>query len=126
MRLPSLALAVVLLAALAVPGTASAASKYCGESGDVCFGWTKRGGPVRLTLDTFSFTGKVKVCVTGPSTAKATCRNFRLQTRPNGIYGFSAKWRSHFPNQGTGTYVARFSYQGTQIGPAVDLFLRTK
>lgn len=115
------ALALVVGGLTAAP--ASAASTYCSSTGDVCYSARRVDGVVRLRLDTFSFTGPVRVCVTPPRGARA-CRSFRLFRRAGGLRGMNARWSAHFPNQGAGRYRVRFLVGGTAIGPSVSFTRR--
>ena len=121
MRRTTLTLGAALVAAALAPAPA-AASSYCSPTGDYCHSAGERDGVVRITLDTFSFRGRVRVCVTGPED-RTTCRRFRLRAGKHGVYGFSVRWSTHFPDQGAGTYRVRFRYAGTSLGPA-DTFRR--
>ena len=114
------ATALVLLCASASP--ASAKSTYCSPTGDYCHGAVRQDGAMRLTFETFSFSGRVQVCVTGPKD-RTTCHRFRLQKRKAGTYGFRVRWSAHFPDQGRGTYRVRFRYMGSNLGPR-DTFRR--
>lgn len=116
-----------VVAALATTGVAAAASAapaaatgYCSpETGDYCYSAVKKAGVVRIGLDTFSFTGKVKTCVTEPGGTK-TCKRFTLKTKKSGIYGFSKRWSRYFPNGGKGTYKVTFAPAGMgPLGPGV-------
>jgi len=109
----TLAAAALLTAAPA----ASAASAYCSQTGDFCYSAKKRAGVVRLAFATFSFTGRVKACVTAPTGSK-TCRSFLLRSR-RGVHSFDVRWSAHFPNAGAGTYRVRFRNFGNVLGPAV-------
>ncbi len=111
----SLGLAVLGLGA----GTAAAASTYCSASGDVCYAARNQGGVVRLRLDTFSFPGPVRVCVTPPRGPRE-CRDFRLTVRTDGVRGMNVRWSRHFRNQGAGSYRVRFLVNGSVIGPSVS------
>ena len=99
---------------------AAAASSYCApETGDYCYSAVKRSGVVRIGFDTFSFTGKVRVCVTAP-TDERTCQRFALKAKKNGINGFTKRWSSFFPNEGKGTYRVTFAPAGNpKLGPGV-------
>lgn len=105
-----------------VVGDASASSSYCSPTGDYCHSAVKRDGVVRIMLHTFSFRGRVRVCVTDPDRERS-CKRFRLRARRDGIFGFRVRWSRHFPNGGRGTYRVRFRYGGSQLGPA-DRFRR--
>ena len=118
----SIATLAPVLAAAAVAPAPAEATGYCSPTGDYCHSAGKRDGVVRLTLDTFAFRGRVRVCVTAPDDRR-TCRRFRLRRRANGVHGFSVRWSAHFPDRGPGRYRVRFRYAGTSLGPA-DSFRR--
>ena len=113
---------VPLLVGAAVAPAPAEATSYCSPTGDYCHSAGKRDGVVRLTLDTFAFRGRVRVCVRGPED-RTTCRRFRLRLSKHGLYGFDVRWSAHFPDQGAGTYRVRFRYAGSSLGPA-DTFRR--
>ncbi len=105
---------VALLAAAAVgvalaPGTATAASGYCSPTGDYCYSTPLRGGAVQLVLGTFSFRGRVRVCVRSPAGGPRDCRTFRLRRADHGIYEIDVRWSAHFPRRGPGTYRVGFA-----------------
>lgn len=118
-RIPLVLSASLLALGLVAPG-AGAVSSYCGESGDVCTSVPKRKGVQRLVLGTFSFQGKVKICVTPPKGSR-TCKSFTLRTTTAGIYEVDVRWSQYFPNRGSGTYRTTFtpSVTGTRYGPAL-------
>ena len=113
---------VPLALAAAVPPAAEAASSYCSPTGDYCHSATERDGAVRLAFTTFSFRGRLRVCVTGPAGEKS-CKRFRLRERASGTFSFSVRWSRHFPDQGAGTYRVAFRRGGTRLGPR-DTFRR--
>ena len=120
-RLLAATLAVTAAAAVA-PASAGAASSYGSPTGDYCHSAQKRGGVVRLALETFSFRGRVRVCVTAPG-GETSCKRFRLREREAGTYGFRVRWSRHFPDEGAGTYRVAFRYGGSRVGPR-DTFRR--
>ena len=119
---PLLAAAIAALALL--PASAEAASKYCSKSGDVCYGAFK--GPtssdqrirLRITLAAHYFS-RYRLCVTGPH-GERDCHRFRVRRAAGGTYSSSVLWAGHFPYRGKGTYRARWSHAGTNLGPAVS------
>jgi hypothetical protein len=118
--------AVVAAATVALAGTssapASAATVYCSPTGDFCLGAIKRDGVRRLTLRTFSFGGRIQVCVTTPA-GQTQCRRFRLR-RDRDLWVMDARWSSHFANDGPGTYRVRFRYGGSTLGEPVAFPVR--
>ncbi len=121
MRTRSIA-ATLLTAGVATVAAAApaAATSYCSpETGDYCYSALKQRGVVRIGLDTFSFTGRVRTCVTQPGGAR-TCKRFTLRTKRSGIHGFRTRWSRHFPNGGKGTYKVTFAPAGMgRLGPGV-------
>ena len=114
------AISAVLISAFGLPvASASAASAYCSPSGDYCYAAKKRSGVVRLSLDTFSFRGRVRVCVETPD-SDVDCRRFRLRSRGDGLYGFSVRWSRHFPTAGRGRYDVDFYKFGSRLGSGVS------
>jgi hypothetical protein len=96
---------------------AAAKETYCSPSGDYCTSVTKLKGVRYLRLGTFSFTGRVKICVRDPTAARA-CHAFRLRGS-KGIYQVKLIWKRHYPNRGAGTYRVTFFYGATRLGPAL-------
>lgn len=115
----------IAMAALAVTANvlaatpALAASTYCSPTGDLCYAAKKRNGAIRITFDTFSFDGRVNVCVTPPRGSRQ-CRSFRLRRGSSGLYGFDVRWSAHFSNRGRGRYSVRFRAFAGNLGPPVD------
>jgi hypothetical protein len=108
------------LAALAIGApAASAAATWCSESGDSCTSVPNRKGVQRLVLQTFSFGGKVRICVT-PPTGTRTCKAFTLRDR-SGLNTVDVRWSSHFPNRGAGSYRVTFTPDatGAKYGPTL-------
>ena len=63
-------------------------------------------------------TGRVKICVKGPTGAKV-CHSFRL-LKSGSLYQAKARWAKSYPNQGRGTYRVTFFYGSTKLGPALS------
>lgn len=115
----------VAVAALALASAASAVTgdSYCSPSGDYCTSAARIKGAVVLQLRTFSFRGRVRICVTNPRRQR-TCLRFLLRRQRAGIYQVSVKWHRHFPNAGPGVYRVRFFKGTTRLGPALTFRLR--
>jgi hypothetical protein len=73
------------VAALGLAASAEARQSYCSPSGDYCTSTARLGGAVFLRVGTFSFRGRVRICVTAP-TGNRVCRSFLLRRAPAGIY----------------------------------------
>jgi hypothetical protein len=103
--------------ALIVASPAAAKQHYCSPSGDVCTSVAKLKGVRYLRVGTFSFTGRVKICVKDPSAVRV-CRSFKLR-KAGPIYQAKALWKRNYPNRGPGTYRATFYYGARKLGPAL-------
>jgi hypothetical protein len=110
------ALIAVIAGVLVLPTVAGAQSSSCSPSGDVCVAARRVDGRVTLMLDTFSFTGRVRVCVRPPGGGAPACRPFRLRKSAMGLYRSRARWSAHFPAAGPGVYRVRFVYGGATVG----------
>jgi hypothetical protein len=106
-----------LIAALAVAAPAAAKVSYCSPSGDFCTSVAKLNGVRYLRISTFSFTGRVKICVRDPSAARV-CHSFRLQ-KAGSLYQVRIIWKRHYPNRGPGAYRVTFFWGTTRLGPAL-------
>ncbi len=111
-------MATVALAALVLVAPAGAKESYCSPTGDYCTSVAKLKGVRYLRVGTFSFTGRVKICVKDPTAARV-CHSFRL-TRSGSMYQVKLIWKRHYPNRGAGTYAVTFFYGTTKLGPALD------
>jgi len=115
MRVAIAACAVV--SALAVTAPAAARSSYCSPTGDYCTSAQRRSGAVYLRLGTFSFRGRVRICV-GHETR--VCHSFRLRLTMHGLYEAKVRWYGNYPNQGAGTYRVAFFVGSTRLGPILS------
>lgn len=115
--------AAVVLAALASSASAGAANGYCSPSGDYCTSTQRQNGAVFLQLRTFSFQGKVRICVTDPR-GRRVCRRFLPRMRPAGVYEVKARWHRNYPNGGRGRYRVAFFLGATRLGPVLDFRIR--
>jgi hypothetical protein len=106
-------------AALVVASSASALSGYCSPTGDYCTSAARQGGAVFLQLRTFSFRGKVRICVTNPA-SRRVCHSFALRPKRGGVYEAKVRWYRHYPNAGPGRYRVAFFTGRTRLGPVLD------
>ena len=113
----------VIVIAGVLAGSAGAANGYCSPTGDYCTSTTRRDGAVFLQLRTFSFRGRIRICVTDPR-GRRVCRRFLLRARPQGVYEVKVRWHRHYPNGGPGRYRVVFLIGGTRLGPVLDFRLR--
>ena len=119
-RTIAVAVAACLLILAATPA-AQARSSYCSPSGDYCIQVKKKDGRIYLRIGTFSFTGRVRVCVRAPGDRRV-CRKSRLRKR-GGLYRSSIRWNRRYPNGGRGIYRVRWYWQGNRLGPALTFRL---
>jgi hypothetical protein len=120
--------AVLIASGGAAAAPAATASGYCSPTGDYCYSARVRNGAVRLVLGTFSFRGRVRVCVTPPGGGTPDCKAFRLGGTGNGIYEVDVKWSAHFPRRGPGTYRVTFAPAatgGAKLGPGATFRRRS-
>jgi hypothetical protein len=111
------ALLVASLGALVFTASSAAKESYCSPTGDYCTSVAKLKGVRYLRIGTFSFTGRVKICVQDPTAARV-CHRFRL-TGSGGMWEVKLIWKRHYPNRGSGTYRVTFFY-GTRLGPPLE------
>ena len=110
-------LAAAATVAALIPASASARSRYCSGSGDLCY--AAIGSPVklRISLAAHYFT-RYRLCITGPD-RKTDCRRFRVHRTEAGLYQSTVSWPKHFPYRGKGDYKARWYAHGSKLGPAI-------
>jgi hypothetical protein len=107
----------VVASALALAAPAAARTTYCSPSGDFCTSVARLHGIRYLRISTFSFTGRVKVCVRDPTAARV-CHSFRLR-RAGPLYQVKLVWKRHYPNRGAGVYRVTFFLGSTRLGPVL-------
>jgi hypothetical protein len=112
-----LLLLAALAGALAVAAPAAARTTYCSPSGDFCTSVARLHGIRYLRISTFSFTGRVKICVRDPTAARI-CHSFRLR-RAGSLYQVKLVWKRHYPNRGAGVYRATFFLGSARLGPVL-------
>ena len=117
MKLLALA-AGVGLAALMLASPASAKEAYCAHTDDFCTSVKRVNGVRVLRVETFTFTGRVKICVKGPTGARV-CHRFRL-LKSGDLYTAKARWGTSYPNRGRGLYRVTFFWRSTKLGPALS------
>jgi hypothetical protein len=112
-----LLLLAALAGALAVAAPAAARTTYCSPSGDFCTSVARLHGIRYLRISTFSFTGRVKICVRDPTAARI-CHSFRLR-RAGSLYQVKLVWKRHYPNRGAGVYRVTFFLGSARLGPVL-------
>jgi hypothetical protein len=119
-----LLVAAGVTACLAFAGAAEARERYCSPTGDYCTSVARIHGAVFLRLGTFSFRGRVRICVTDPE-GKQVCRRFLLRRVPGRtLYEVKVRWHQRYPNAGPGTYRVTFRVGATRLGPVLTFRLR--
>jgi len=112
-----LVLVALVLGAAVVAPSASAKVTYCSPTGDYCTSVAKTKGVRYLTVRSFAFNGRIKICVRDPKGGRV-CHSFRM-TKGGPAYVLSIRWRRHYPDRGAGTYRVSF-FLGTQrLGPVL-------
>jgi hypothetical protein len=114
----ALLVAAVAVAALVVTAPAGAKESYCSPTGDYCTSAAKIKGVRYLKIATFSFTGRVKICVKDPTAARV-CHSFKL-LKAGPLYQAKVLWKRNYQNAGAGTYTVTFFWTGTKLGPALS------
>lgn len=122
MKRPVLLVAFALLA-LSLWAPAAQANKgdqvlasYCSPSGDYCTGIVKAKGEIYLTVRTFSFKDKYKVCVDPPGYRRECSYFFSLTAGKHGIYASRENLGKTFPLEYTGEYKVTFFYGDARLG----------
>jgi hypothetical protein len=96
---------------------AAARTAYCSRTGDFCTSVARLKGVRYLRLSTFSFTGRVRICIKDPTAARV-CRRFRLW-HSGQLYVVKLIWRRQFPSRGAGAYRVSFFLGPTRLGPVL-------
>jgi hypothetical protein len=108
--------ALVVASLVAAHGAAAAPrDRYCSPTGDYCTSAERKAGAVKLSVSTFSFSGRYRLCVK-PTTAAQTCKSFPLRRR-GALWRSEVTWYKNFPNRGTGLYRVTWSYGSIRLGP---------
>ena len=107
-----------LSGALVLAAPAAARTTYCSPSGDFCTSVARLKGIRYLRISTFSFTGRVKICVRYPTAARV-CHIFRLR-KAGQLYQVKLIWKRHYPNRGAGVYRVAFVLGPTRLGPVLS------
>lgn len=125
MKRSLLALCVCLSAIAASPLAAQAGApsrvidSYCSPSGDYCTSITRSAkGRIVLSLRTFAFTDKYKLCVEAPVRQQAReCGYWSPRDKGNGLYVSNVVMRDHFFFKGPGRYRVTWWYgDGNRLG----------
>jgi hypothetical protein len=92
---------------------------YCSPSGDYCTAIKRSAkGQIVLSLRTFAFTDKYKLCVEAPVRDQPReCGYWWLKDRGNGVYASNVLMREHFFFKGAGQYRITWWYgDGNRLG----------
>ena len=112
----ALAVALVAVAALALPASADARASYCSPSGDTCLSVKRRGEVVLLRIGVVAgVASSYRLCVSAPDRSRS-CRRFRLR-RGRDLDTGEVRWSSRYPHRGPGTYRARWDLGGGFFPP---------
>jgi hypothetical protein len=116
-------LAAVLTTLIGAAGPAppaQARQAYCSPTGDYCTFAVLDEGRRTLGVRTFSFRGRVSICV-DPPRGRVTCVRKPLRRDGLGVWEASAVWSRSFPNRGRGVYRVRiYSPFDTRLGPLLS------
>src|SRR4051794_13753641 len=108
-------------AAFLLPASASARSKYCSQSGDVCY--QAKGSPIHLRITTAAkYFSRYRLCITNPHGVRE-CHRFRMKAADGGTYASSVSWPKHYEYGGEGTDRARWDAHRGAPGPAGALLM---
>ena len=121
LALVALALGICSLPAPVASGSAQTAKQdrrlasYCTPTGDFCQGVFQRpSGTVYTDLTTFSYRGRVDVCITHET---RVCRSAHLDAQGGGLFRARTRWQAAYPDEGSGRYVvAWLDAEGYRIG----------
>jgi hypothetical protein len=116
-----LLLAAAVLGALVAAAPAAAKTTYCSPTGDYCTSVARIQHVRYLRLSTFSFRGRVKICVRDPRAVR-TCHSYLLR-KTGQLFQVKVIWKRHYPNPGPGTYRVTFFLGTTKLGPALTFTL---
>ncbi|MBK5233906.1 MAG: hypothetical protein JJE13_13115 [Thermoleophilia bacterium] len=90
---------------------------YCSPTSDFCQELVRDDGRVKAQLSTFSFRGKIQLCVQDPpATGHRFCEKFRLRSKAHGIYLSRVTLSRHFDFEFPGRYSVSWRFAGTKIG----------
>jgi hypothetical protein len=116
-----LLLAAAVLGALVAAAPAAAKTTYCSPTGDYCTSVARLQHVRYLRLSTFSFRGRVKICVRDPKAVR-TCHSYLLR-KSGPLFQVKVIWKRHYPNPGPGNYRVTFFLGTTRLGPALTFTL---
>jgi hypothetical protein len=111
-------LALAASAAAIVPAGASARSKYCSKTGDVCYGVVKNTSPTRLQITTAAkYFARYRLCIS--ANGRRECHRFRMHKGAAGTYHSTVNLGKHYQYLGPGQYKAAWYAGGNKLGPSV-------
>lgn len=123
MRSAALAAVTALALVLAAGASGAIRDRYCSPTGDYCTSAQKKAGAIKLTLSTFSFSGRYRLCVK-PTGAAQTCKSFPLRRRGD-VWRSEVTWYKNFPNRSTGIFRVTWHYGGVRLGPSLTFVVAT-
>jgi hypothetical protein len=107
----------LVVAAAALAPAAAAKVTYCSPTGDYCTSVKKVQGIRFLSVRSFAFNGRVKICVRDPK-GDRVCHSFRM-TKGGPVYTLNIRWRRHYPDRGAGAYRVSFFLGAQRLGPVL-------
>ena len=116
-----LLLAAAMVGALVAAAPAAAKTTYCSPTGDYCTSVARIKHVRYLRLSTFSFRGRVTICVRDPRAVRSCHRYLLRKSGP--LFQVKVIWKRHYPNPGPGTYRVTFLLGTTKLGPALTFTL---
>jgi hypothetical protein len=109
------------LAADGEPARRTPLKTYCSQSGDLCYGITRRTGALYLELTTFEkYFATYRLCIRPPD-ARERCRRYPVR-RQGRLYGSIVRWYGNFPISRPGVYRVAWKLQAP-LGPALRIRL---
>ena len=117
MKRTLLIVAAAVAATALIPATASARTKYCSSSGDVCYRVIK-GSPYKLQITTAAkYFSRYRLCIR--SNSGRECHRFRMRRAAGGTYASTIVLENHFSYLGRGLYKATWYAGGNRLGPSL-------
>lgn len=101
--------------AQATPKPGPGEAIFCGPGERWCVAVFNKHGRRTLNITGFDLRGPYRVCVTPPG-AHERCKTFTLVRNGAGAYSSDVRLTNHFPHARHGRYLARWIYQGKQLG----------
>ena len=110
---------------LAVAGTADARviKGYCSPSGDYCTSIRKSNGQYFAGINTFSFSGKYRLCARHVDSGQRVCKTFRLRRRGDN-YVSNRNFGADLNPPPNSRYCVTWRKFGSRLGKPLCFFYR--